>query len=70
MTKQDLIRQLNLRRPDRIYADEIAADLEMTERNVKERVSKRPGFPATYRIGKKMYWKPEEYVRWRERQRD
>lgn len=56
-----------MKHPERIYPEEIAADLDLSRRHVIERVSKRADFPERTKKGKKIWWKRKEYLQWLEK---
>lgn len=56
--------------PDRLIDHhQVAAMLSLNEDHVRDRITKRPDFPATYRFGGARRWKYSEVVEWREAQR-
>jgi predicted DNA-binding transcriptional regulator AlpA len=56
--------------PELISASEIVSYTNESERNFKDRTSKRPDFPAAIKIGKTRQWVKSEFVEWFMSQRE
>lgn len=50
-------------------AQDIAEKLKLNVRYVRDRLSKRKDFPAAYRIGSLLRWKPEDVEKWLEKRK-